>query len=211
MSYASRCRRLAHASRSTTPFVLLVALAACAGAKPVRTRHAAHGHVVAAIVRDDAASPEMLERVEDEDTRWVELPHFGECPYDTGSIPPHTPVDDGHVPAMGPERSRATNMDAGEETIHNEALLSNLERATTAILTCVSVSACYDTRPLEPGSIDLAFALAPDGDVKGVNVELSPGLDHTGIRECARVAIWEIEFPRFDGADMIVSYRLDID
>ncbi|MEM9457471.1 MAG: hypothetical protein AAGF11_25045 [Myxococcota bacterium] len=198
---------------------LSVALSACAGAKatptptstPASPRHAAHGHAIAMVERPDDGSDMMLERVEDEDTQWVELPHFGECPYDADDIPPYKPVDDGHVPGLDPQRSRLTNMDAGDETIHNEALLQLLNHATTEVLTCVSVSACYDERALESGSIDLLFEVAPDGDVRGVDVELTTGLDHTGVRECARLAIWDTDFPAFDGADMVVSYRLDID
>jgi len=198
-------------------FVLSVALSACAGAKPKPTpeptapRHAAHGHALAMVERPGGASDVMLERVEDEDTRWVELPHFGECPYDDGDIPPYEAVDDGHVPGLDPERSRLTNMDAGEETIHNDALLRILDHATTEVLGCVSVSACYDERALEPGSIELLFEVAPDGKVRGVDVEPSAGLDHTGVRQCARLAIWDTKFPAFDGADMVVDYHLDID
>jgi hypothetical protein len=194
---------------------MLVVLAACAGnkGKPERAppRHAAHGHAIAMVERPDGDSNMMLERVEDEDTHWVELPHFGECPYDADDIPPFKPVDDGHVPGLDPQRSRLTNMDAGEETIHNEALLQRLDKATAEVLRCVSVSACYDTRALEPGSVDLLFEVAPSGKVRGVDVEPSPGLDHTGVRQCARVAIWETRFAAFDGADMVVTYRLDID
>jgi len=161
------------------------------------------------VERDDDSH--MLERVEDEDTHWVDLPHFGECPYDEDEVPPFKAVDDAHVPGLDPQRTRMTNMDAGDETIHNEALLGHLDHATMQVLTCVSVSACYDDRPLEPGSIDLLFEVAPTGKVRGVDVEPTPGLDHTGIRECSRLAIWDTEFPAFDGADMVVSYRLDID
>ena len=153
----------------------------------------------------------MLERVEDEDTHWVELPHFGECPYEANAIPPYKKVDDGHVPPLDRKRTRMTNMDAGDETIHNETLLQLLDHATADVLECVSVSNCYDDRPLEPGSIELNFEVAPSGEVLGVNVEPTASLDHTGVRECARVAIFETEFPPFDGADMIVSYHLDID
>ncbi|MEX1365948.1 MAG: hypothetical protein AB1Z98_22665 [Nannocystaceae bacterium] len=201
--------------RSPTLLALTTVLCACAGAKtkstPPSERHAAHGHAIAVVERSDGDSDVMLERVEDEDTRWVELPHFGECPYDADDIPPFRPVDDGHVPGLDPERSRLTNMYAGEETIHNESLLVLLDRATTEVLECASMSACYDDRALEPGSIDLLFEVAPSGDVRGVTVELTPGLDHTGVRECSRLAIWDTEFPAFDGADMVVSYRLDID
>ncbi len=196
--------------------VLPIVFSACAGSKPAPPKnptagHAAHGHAIATIERDDGDSNVMLERVEDEDTHWVELPHFGECPYETSDIPPFEPVDDEHVPGLDPQRTRLTNMDAGEATIHNEALLGHLEDATTEVLRCVSVSNCYDDRPLEPGSIDLMFELAPNGKVRGVDVEPTAGLDHTGIRACSRLAIWETEFPAFDGADMVVSYRLEID
>ncbi len=196
--------------------VLAAVLSACSGrartSQPTAgKRHAAHGHAVAAIERPGADSTMMLERVEDEDTHWVELPHFGECPYGKGEVPPYEPVDDGHVPRLDAKRSRLTNMDAGDAKIHNEALLGLLDHATAEVLNCVSLSACYDDRALEPGSIDLKFEVAPTGEVRGVNVEPSAGLDHTGIRPCARLAIWETEFPAFDGADMLVSYELDID
>lgn len=195
-------------------FVLSSAVSACAGGKRgepdhAKNGHAAHGHAVAMIERDDDSH--MLERVEDEDTHWVQLPDFGECPYDADEVPPYEPIDDKHVPGMGPKRTRTTNMDAGEETIHNEALLQHLDQATVEVLRCVSVSACYDERPLEPGSIELVFEVAPSGKVRAVDVEPTAELDHKGIRACARVAIWDTEFPAFDGADMIVDYQLDID
>lgn len=194
--------------------LLSIAIAACAGRKHAAPehaapKHAAHGHAVALVERSDGSG--MLDRVEDEDTHWVDLPDFGECPYQTGEIPPFKAVDDAHVPALDPARARQTNMDAGDETIHNEALLRLLDHATTEVLGCVSVSACYDTRALEAGTIDLKFEVAPNGDVRGVDVELTEGLDHTGVRECSRVAIWDTHFPAFDGADMVVDYRLDID
>lgn len=199
-------------SRVPNMLLLSIAASACAGrvaSKHATPKHAAHGHVVAMMERSDGSG--MLDRVEDEDTHWVDLPHFGECPYDTGEIPPFKAVDDGHVPRLDPARARQSNMDAGDETIHNEALLKLLDHATTEVLGCVSVSACYDTRALEAGTIDLKFEVAPSGDVRGVDVELTPGLDHTGVRECSRVAIWDTDFPAFDGADMVVDYRLDID
>lgn len=190
---------------------MVVVLSACAHAKPPPPRHVAHGHAIATIEREEGDAEVMLERVEDEDTHWVELPHFGECPYEEGAIPPYTPLDDAAVPGLDPKRSRLTNMDAGEATIHNEALLGHLDHATAEVLECVSVSACYDDRALEPGSISLQFEVAPNGDVRGVDVEPTAGLDHTGIRECSRLAIWKTKFPAFDGADMVVSYELDID
>lgn len=196
---------------------LMLALGACSGNKPAPLPakatggHSAHGHAVALIERDNGGSTLSAERIEDEDTHWVDLPHFGECPYVDEDTPPYEPPDDTHVPAMGPQRTRATNMDAGGGTIHNEALLQHLDHATAVVLNCVSLSACYDDRALEPGSIDLLFEVAPSGDVRAVNVDPTPGLDHTGIRECARLAIWDTDFPAFDGADMIVSYELEID
>lgn len=193
-------------------FVVSLAVWACAhGKKGGATRHAAHGHAIATVERGEGDSNVMLERVEDEDTRWVEIPNFGECPYAADEIPPYEPVDDSHVPGLNPERTRLTNLNTGKATVHNEALLGQLNAATTEVLTCVSASNCYDQRPLEPGSIELKFEVAPDGDVRGVDVEPTPGLDHTGIRACARLAIWDTKFPPFEGRDMVVNYHLDID
>lgn len=205
-------------SLSRSPALLLLlplALLSCAGKKetskdPERAAHSAHGHAVA-VLEKDGGSEMMLERVEDEDTHWVDMPHFGECPYEEGEVPPYEPADDSHVPGLDPQRARVTNMDAGDEMIHNEALLQRLDRATTEVLTCVSVSACHDERALEPGEIELVFEVSPSGDVRGVDVHLTDGLDHTGIRECARLSIWNTKFAAFDGADMVVSYELEID
>lgn len=198
------------------PLLLAVPLCACSGSTtpaqpPTAEEHKAHGHAVAFVEHSDEGSEPKLERVEDEDTRWVELPHFGECPYDADEVPTFKPANDKDVPGLDPERTRPTNMHAGDERIHNEALLERLEIATSVVLECVSVSACYDDRALEPGSIDLKFAVSPSGDVRGVDVEATPGLDHSGVRPCARLAIWETDFPAYDGADMLVSYQLDID
>lgn len=191
-------------------FALSLVLSSCAhGKKSAKARHTAHGHAVAVVEHE--GGDEMLERVEDEDTRWVEIPNFGECPYDKGETPPFEPVDDSHVPGLDPARTRLTNMNAGEATVHNEALLRRLDAATTEVLTCVGVSNCYDERPLEPGWIELKFEVAPNGKVRGVDVEPTPGLDHAGLRACARVAIWDTEFPGFDGQDMVVDYQLEID
>ena len=202
------------AAARSVPFVLSLALLACGNKGTQRPgndppHHAAHGHAVAVVEHPERGS-NMLERIEDEDTHWVDLPNFGECPYES-NIPAFEPADDGHVPSMDPERTRVTNMNAGSGTIHNEALLQLLDHATAEVLSCVSVSACYDERALEPGEIDLVFEVAPDGAVRGVDVELTEGLDHTGIRACARLAIWETKFPAFDGADMVVTYQLEID
>ena len=205
------------APRPSTFVILSAVSLACAPkeaeptATPEAERHTAHGHAVAMVERPGDDSEMMLERVEDEDTRWVELPHFGECPYEEDEVPRFEKRDDGHVPGLTPERTRLSNMDAGDETIHNEALMQLLDQATTEVLNCVSVSACYDERALESGSIDLLFEVAPSGKVRAVDVDLTDGLDHTGVRECSRLAIWETDFPSFDGADMVVSYSLDID
>ncbi len=202
----------------TACLLFALAMSACAGksaesdAPPSSEpeTHSAHGHAVAMLEREEG-SEMMVERIEDEDTHWVDLPNFGECPYEEGDVPPYEAKDDSHVPGLGPTRTRATNMDAGNETIHNEALLQRLDQATSEVLTCVGISACYDERALEPGSIELIFEVAPSGKVRGVDVDLTEGLDHTGIRECARLSIWDTKFAAFDGADMIVDYQLDID
>lgn len=189
--------------------VLSIAVSACgkSNTPEEEPHHAAHGH---AIVLEEM-SDGMLERVEDEDTHWVDIPHFGECPYEAGDIPPFKKVDDKHVPKLDTQHARMTNMDAGDERIHNEALLHLLDNTTNEVLECLSVSNCYDDRPLASGSLELKFEISPEGEVLGVNVEPTPKLDHKGVRECARVAIFDTEFPAYDGADMVVSYHLDID
>lgn len=73
-------------------FCVLLCVPSCAGSKatsssPAGERHTAHGHAIAMLERE-GESEVILERIEDEDTHWVELPNFGECPYETDDIPP---------------------------------------------------------------------------------------------------------------------------
>lgn len=190
--------------------VLMLALAACTsgrGQSPLEAPEPGLRAAAAAHAQGDG----MLDRVTDEDTRWVELPHFGQCPYGAEDIPPYSPVDDGDVPALPSNGTRASNEDLGDEALSNQALLHHLDRATAQVLTCVSVSACYETESQAAGEIDFSFEVSPDGQVHGVDVDTSAELEDWGVKECARRAIFDTTFPAYDGADMVVSYRLQID
>lgn len=188
----------------------LAGVAACAGAPRAASAP------IAAEVRPTAAADDaepMLDRVEGEDTRWVTLPNQGECPFSPEELPAFEAVDDTHVPAVDPQRERQTNMDAGDESLDDRVLLMHLDAATTQVLGCLSMAACYDERsePAPPGEIEFAFEVDPAGRVRSVDVEPSAELDRWGVTQCARRAIFDTEFPAYDGADMVVSYRLEID
>lgn len=85
------------------------------------------------------------------------------------------------------------------------------QRSENQVLDCVSMAACYDEQPAPPGEIEFAFEVDPAGEVRSVDVVPSEELDRWGVAACARRAIYDTEFPAYDGADMIVSYRLEID
>lgn len=186
----------------------------CAGTHPPLAigapGDAAHlGHDVASVEQHAAAT--MLERVEDEDTRYVEVTHFGECPYEAEHVPEYAPVDDEHVPQLHPERTRLSNMHTSDATLANATLLEHLDTATNEVLHCVSVAACYDPQATAEAAVEFTFEVEPSGDVGAVHVIPSDGLQQWGVGACARRAIYDTQFPPHDGADMIVSYRLQLD
>ena len=153
----------------------------------------------------------MLDRVEGEDERWVEVPHHGECPYPADELPSFEPVDDTEIPRMDPNRERATNMDNGDESLDDKALMLHLDTATTEVLGCVTMAACYDAETVPAGEIDFAFEVDPGGRVQAVDVDPSEGLDRWGVAACARKAIYETRFPSYDGGHLIVSYSIEIE
>ena len=186
----------------------LVGLSACATSP--RTTHSPE-LASAAAVDGGSDHEEMLERVEGEDERWVEVPHAGECPYPADELPAFEPIDDTEIPRMDPERQRATNMYNGDESLDDKALMLHLDTATTEVLDCVTMAACYDAEAVPAGEIDFAFEVDPGGHVRAVDVDPSEGLDRWGVAACARKAIYETRFPSYDGGHMIVSYSLEIE
>ena len=195
----------------TRSLVLLCLAAGCAKGAPVPAVEPSARMLARAAAQDRGAAEPMLERVEDEDTRWVELPHFGECPFDPHEIPPFVEVDDDHVPALTSDRERATNMDAGDEALDNRSLLRHLDSATQAILGCIGVAACYETETVDSGAIDVAFELDPGGRVQAVNVDPTPELQRWGVPACARKAVYDTDFADYDGGHMVVTYRIELD
>jgi len=153
----------------------------------------------------------MLDRVEGEDERWVDVPHRGECPYPADELPHFEPVDDTEIPRLDPERQRATTMYNGDESLDDKALLLHLDTATTEVLGCVTMAACYDAEDVPAGEIEFAFEVDPGGRVQAVDVDPSEGLDRWGVAACARKAIYETRFPSYDGGHLIVSYSIAIE
>lgn len=183
------------------PFI--AALAACAGGSRATTDTpmAATSRAPTTVMPGQAHA--MLERVEGEDTRYVELPPAPRtCPSE--------PIDDDDIPSVDRGRTRGTNMDSGDESLDDKVLLLHLDTATAHVLECVTRAACYG-ESVATGEIDFAFEVNPAGKVRSVDVQPSADLDHGGVAACARRAIYETRFPAYDGADMIVSYRLEID
>lgn len=187
----------------------LVGLAACA-TSPRAVHHKSELASIQASTPTSSAEA-MLDRVEGEDERWVEVPNRGECPYPADELPSFEPVDDTEIPRMDPNRQRATNMDNGEESLDDKALLLHLDTATTEVLDCVTMASCYDAEPVPSGEIDFAFEVDPGGRVQAVDVDPSDGLDRWGVAACARKAIYETRFPSYDGGHLIVSYSIEIE
>lgn len=158
----------------------------------------------------DAPEP-MLERTTDEDTRWLDVAQLVECPYDDDDeLPDFAPVDDADVPSFAAGGHRATNRFDSDDMRSNASLLRDLTPATSAVMGCLSLAACYDG-DVPAGSIELTFDLRAEGRVSRVDVDVSQDLDRWGVVSCARRAIYDTEFPVHAGTDMFVSYRIDLD
>ncbi len=185
----------------------LVGLTACAGA-PRTHRDPTPVQAPSVMAQDPEAEP-MLDRVEGDDTTYIELPDAGACPHPADEVPTFAPIDDAHVPAVDRQRERLTNMDSGDESLTDTMLLVHLDTATDQVLDCVRVAACYDQGAA--GEIEFAFEVDPAGKVRAVDVTPSETLDRWGVAACARAAIYSTEFPAYNGADIFVTYRLEID
>ncbi|HET6584490.1 MAG TPA: hypothetical protein VFG69_13605 [Nannocystaceae bacterium] len=136
-----------------------------------------------------------------------------ECPYAASELPPKDKlVDDKHIPEFNRGRARNTNYAVANKRVQDIDLHEQLLGVQGRIFECIDLLACYDDEAADfpAGELDFQFELEPNGKVSAVSVQPSKGLEDPIVRACARRSLYEFEFPSWQGARMVVSYRLEI-
>jgi hypothetical protein len=135
---------------------------------------------------------------------------WGECWEDRNALPKFKAVDDKSIPQYDPNGVRKLDMNAGEEQLNEPVLMSNMRDVEYEINKCLSTAACYQGQSLTGGQIDFQFRLGGDGKVESVTVKAPQPLTIFGIVPCVRKAVYDHQFPKFDGPGMTVNYNIVI-
>ena len=70
--------------------------------------------------------------------------------------------------------------------------------------------AFYTGQSLQGGQIDFQFRVGGDGKVESVTVKAPAPLSTSGSVPCSRKAVYDHQFPKFDGPGMSVNYNIQI-
>jgi len=137
------------------------------------------------------------------------------CPYPPDEIPPADSFTASDIPEVDAKKARVIDLrnekaKGGEERLSDSVLDEHLAGIHGRLIECIDLGACYTEEPLAGGEFSFRLTLAGSGKVTSVSVDLSPELRIAPIVACARRAVWETRFPRFDGA-MNVTYEVAID
>lgn len=135
---------------------------------------------------------------------------WGECWEDRNQLPKFKPVEDKSIPQYDPNVARKLDMNAGEEQLSEPVLMSNMRDVEYEINKCLSTAACYQGQSLQGGQIDFQFRVGGDGKVESVTVKAPSQLSIFGIVPCSRKAVYDHQFPKFDGPGMTVNYNIQI-
>lgn len=136
-----------------------------------------------------------------------------ECPYAEGKVPPKEKlVNDRDIPEFNRGRARGTNYYAKNGRVQDIDLHEQLMGVQGRIFECIDLLQCYDDEAddFPAGELEFQFELEPTGKVSAVSVKPSEGLEDPIVRACARRSLYEYEFPSWQGARMVVSYRIEI-
>jgi hypothetical protein len=138
------------------------------------------------------------------------ITNWGECWEDRNQLPKFKAVDDKKIPQYDPNVARRLDMNSGEEQLSEPVLMSNMRDVEYEINKCLSLAACYQGQSLPSGQIDFQFRLGGDGKVESITVTAPTGLSIFGVVPCARKAVFDHQFPTFDGPGMTVNYNIVI-
>ncbi|MBC8072133.1 MAG: hypothetical protein IAG13_27680 [Deltaproteobacteria bacterium] len=143
----------------------------------------------------------------------TEVEDGASCPFVDGELPPRAEIaDDSNIPEFKRGRSRRQNNDTGSGKPQDIELHEQLMGMQGRIFECIDLAACYssDIDPFVAGEIEFQFELEPTGKVSAVSVKPSPSLSDPIVRACARRSLYEHTFSDWDGARMVVSYRVEV-
>lgn len=159
--------------------------------------------------QDICSSGEPEKQVEEVPSK-PPITSWGECWEDRNQLPKFKAVDDKGIPQFDPNATRRLDMNAGEEQLSEPVLMSNMRDVEYEINKCLSRAACYQGQSLQGGQIDFQFRVGGDGKVESVTIKAPSQLSIFGIVPCSRKAVFDHQFPKFDGPGMSVNYNIQI-
>lgn len=137
---------------------------------------------------------------------------WGECTVERSSLPKkHVPVNDKDIPQYDPNRARKLDWNEGEEQLSGPVLDSAMRDVEYKINECLAIAACYNNGSLKGGRMEMQISLSgKTGRVDSVSVSAPSDLQIFGIVPCVRRAIYEHEFPTYNGPPMNIKYSIEI-
>lgn len=133
------------------------------------------------------------------------------CPFDEGSVPELASFDDSHLPEVDRSRSRASNMNKGEERLNDVQLYEQMLPLQEEIFRCIDVASCFSDEDLGAVELSFDFELGSDGKVRAATVRPSVDAANSPLVPCARNALASLEFTAYDGGSMFVNYALTVE
>ncbi|WAS91762.1 hypothetical protein [Nannocystis punicea] len=141
-----------------------------------------------------------------------QITSWGECTHERDELPKkfHA-VDDSEIPQFDIERPRVLDWSEGEEQLNEQVLSAHMREVEYGINECLGIAACYNGGSLKGGRLDMVVSLlGKTGRVDAVTVTASKHLQVFGIVPCVRKAVFDHEFPRYNGPQMTVKYNIEI-
>ena len=139
------------------------------------------------------------------------IDNWGACDVDPATLAPFEAVDDSAIPAYDPNNATVLDMNAGSERLSDTQLTAQMRHIEHKINACLSLASCHNNG-LGSGAISFEFrVVGKTGRVDGVNILAPEELQIFGIVPCLRKAVWEHNFPTFNGQHMVVKYSVELD
>ncbi|MBK8262222.1 MAG: hypothetical protein IPK80_12910 [Nannocystis sp.] len=149
----------------------------------------------------DEPAPDMLPAID----------NWGSCDRDPKKLPKFAPVDDSGISELDPNKTMVLDMNAGAEKLRDDVLMAEMRKIEYEINKCMGVAACYSGGHLGGGEMKISFRLLGNGSVESVSITAAEPLTVFGIIPCARMAVFQHAFPRFNGQHMVVKYTIELE
>lgn len=111
-------------------------------------------------------------------------------------------VNDSHVPRFNPKKTKIIEEGTGSERLSDRTIDRTLKKLDPKFQECIKKAVMASEEDVKSGRVVYEFGIAPSGKVSGVNVRAPAHLKALGVDSCARVAVYGLRFPSFNGLEM---------